>query len=234
MTFAWPPQIVTAFDKARRSEAPLSERLMIIAEVVGREFPGFTEIADAFVRRLDRAKAGDGAPRVGEPFPPFLLPDQDGRLVSFEELLDKGPVVAAFVRGHWCPYCQLNVTALAEVEDRASSASAQIVAISPETQHYSRLLREEAGAKSPFLTDVGAAFALSLNLAIWIDRKFSRAIAESGCDVPLYNGTESWILPIPAVFVVRRDGIVAARHIDPDYRKRLEIDWLLRSIREVS
>ena len=55
---------------------------MIIAEVVGREFPGFTEIADAFVRRLDRAKAGDGAPRVGEPFPPFLLPDQDGRLAS--------------------------------------------------------------------------------------------------------------------------------------------------------
>ena len=52
MTFAWPPQIVTAFDKARRSEAPLSERLMIIAEVVGREFPGFTEIADAFVRRI--------------------------------------------------------------------------------------------------------------------------------------------------------------------------------------
>ena len=81
---------------------------------------------------------------------------------------------------------------------------------------------------------MGAAFALSLNLAIWIDRKFSRAIAESGCDVPLYNGTESWILPIPAVFVVRRDGIVAARHIGPDYRKRLEIDWLLRSIREVS
>ena len=52
--------------------------------------------------------------RPGEPFPPFLLPDQDGRLVSFEELLGRGPVVAAFVRGHWCPYCQLNVTALPE------------------------------------------------------------------------------------------------------------------------
>jgi len=232
MTFAWPPEIVSAFEKARTSEAPLSERLRIIADVVGHEFPGFTEIADAFVRRLDLARAGSTAPQVGEPLPPFLLPDQDGRLVSLEQLLEKGPVVAAFVRGHWCPYCQLNVTALAEIDQKALPA--QIVAISPETQHYSRLLQDEAGATFPFLTDVGAAYALSLNLAIWIDQKFSSAIAQSGCDVPLYNGTESWILPIPAVFVVGRDGIIAGRHIDPDYRQRMEVDWLLGCVGKIS
>lgn len=232
MTFAWPPQVVSAFEEARASEAPLSDRLRIIADVVGNEFPQFTQIADAFVQRLDLAKAGSTAPQVGEQMPPFLLPDQDGRLVSLEELLDKGPVVAAFVRGHWCPYCQLNVTALAEVERPAQPA--QIVAISPETQHFSRLLRDEAGAMFPFLTDVGAAYALSLNLAIWIDQTFSSAIAKSGCDVPLYNGTASWILPIPAVFVVRQDGIITARHIDPDYRQRMEIDWLLGCVGQLA
>ena len=231
MTFAWPPEIVSAFEKARASEAPLNERLRIIADVVGHEFPGFTDVADAFVRRLDLAKAGSTAPQVGERMPLFLLPDQDGRLVALEELLEKGPVVTAFVRGHWCPYCQLNVSALAEIE---RALPAQIVAISPETQHYSRLLQDEAGAMFPFLTDVGAAYALSLNLSIWIDQKFSSAIAQSGCDVPLYNGTESWILPIPAVFVVGRDGVIAARHIDPDYRQRMEIDWLLGCVREIS
>ena len=232
MTFAWPSEIVSAFEKARTSEAPLSERLRIIANVVGTQYPQFTGIADAFVRRLDMAKAGSTAPQVGEPMPPFLLPDQDGRLVTLEELVARGPVVAAFVRGHWCPYCQLNVTALAEVE--RAVLPARIVAISPETQHYSRLLQDEAGATFPVLTDVGAAYALSLNLAIWIDQTFSSAIAQSGCDVPLYNGTESWILPIPAVFVIGRDGIIAARHIDPDYRQRMEIDWLLGCVRKVS
>ena len=225
MTFAWPPEIVSAFEEARTSEAPLSERLRIIANVVGQEFPAFSDIADAFVGRLDRARAGSTAPQIGEPMPSFLLPDQDGRLVALEDLLRQGPLVVAFVRGHWCPYCQLNVTALAEIEQSASPA--QIVAISPETQHYSRLLKDEAGAMFPFLTDVGAAYALSLNLAIWIDQTFSSAIAQSGCDVPLYNGTASWILPVPAVFVVGRDGIIIARHIDPDYRQRMEVDWLL-------
>lgn len=231
MTFAWPPQIVSAFESARRSEAPLGDRLGIIAEVVGREFPEFTEIADAFVERLEHARAGSSAPAVGDMLPSFLLPDQDGQLIALESLLERGPLVVAFVRGHWCPYCQLNVTALAEIEDDALPA--QIVAISPETQHYSRLLKEEAGAHFPFLTDVGAAYTLSLNLAIWIDQTFSRVIAQSGCDVPLYNRSDSWILPIPAVFIVRQDGVITARHIDPDYRQRMEIEQLLSCVRNV-
>jgi peroxiredoxin len=231
MSFPWPPAIVSAFEKARTSEAPLSERLRIVADVVASQFPEFTEIVEAFVGRLDSAKAGESAPAVGVPLPPFILPNQDGRLVKLEDLLTQGPVVVAFHRGHWCPYCHLNIAALVEIEKRVKPA--QIVAISPETQHYTRLLKDECGANFPFLTDIGAAYALSLNLAIWIDQKFSRAIAESGCDVPLYNGTQSWILPIPAVFVVRQDGTIVGRHIDPDYRERVEIDWLLRCVEDL-
>ena len=232
MSLAWPPTITSAFERARTSEAPLGERLKIVADVVAHEYPGFTQIVEAFVARLEKARAGTNAPAVGEPLPPFILPDENGRLMSLEELTGKGPVIVAFHRGHWCPYCHLNMAALAEIEEHVRPA--QIVAISPETQHYTRLLKEETGARFAFLTDVGAAYALSLNLAIWIDQKFSRAIVESGCDVPLYNGTNSWILPIPTVFVVRRDGIIAARHIDPDYRRRMEVDQLLRCVEDLA
>lgn len=231
MAFPWPAEIRTAYDRARTSEAPLGERLRIIAEVVSNRFPDFTETADAFVSRLERARAGENAPKPGERLPSFLLPDQEGRLVSVESLLSNGPVIIAFHRGHWCPYCHLNMVALAEIEGRASPA--QIVAISPETQHYTRLLKEESRAHFPFLTDMGAAYAMSLNLAIWIDQKFSRMIAESGCDVPLYNNSESWILPIPAVFVLDSSGVITARHIDPDYRERMEVDELLRCVEDL-
>ena len=40
-----------------------------------------------------------------------------------------------------------------------------------------------------------------------------------------------WLLPIPAVFVLDRDGIVRARHVDPDYRRRMEIDDLVAAVR---
>jgi peroxiredoxin len=41
-------------------------------------------------------------------------------------------------------------------------------------------------------------------------------------------------LPIPATFVVGRDGLVKARFVDPDFRKRMEIDDLIDALRGAS
>ena len=45
-----------------------------------------------------------------------------------------------------------------------------------------------------------------------------------------FHGNDSWVLPIPATFVVGRDGIVKARFVDPDFRKRMEIDDLVTAL----
>jgi len=50
-------------------------------------------------------------------------------------------------------------------------------------------------------------------------------------DVPAYQGNDSWMLPIPATFVVGQDGRIKARFVDPDYRKRMAIDDLLAALR---
>ncbi len=37
----------------------------------------------------------------GDTAPAFRLPDQDGKIVSSAELLQDGPLVVTFFRGHW-------------------------------------------------------------------------------------------------------------------------------------
>lgn len=217
-----------AFADVRDQPVPLGERLRLIAELVRDRGPQFMDEVDRFVGRLEAARAGASAPQVGEPMPEFVMPDHDGRLVSLAELLAKGPAVIAFHRGHWCIYCRLNMAGLAEVQDRL--APARLVAVSAETQHYTRSLRSEARAEFPFLTDVGGGYALSLNLAIWVDEAMARLIDSAGWDVPAFQGGGGWLLPIPSVFVVRQDGIIAARHVDPDYRRRMELDALLKAV----
>ena len=64
---------------------------------------------------------------------------------TLSSLLDRGPVVLAFHRGHWCPYCRLNMVGLAEIQHQAKPV--QIVAISTEIQQYTQMLRAEAGAE---------------------------------------------------------------------------------------
>jgi peroxiredoxin len=213
-----------AFQDVRDRDVPLRERLDYIAEKVRILSPTYADAVDSFVERLERAGAGVQAPQVGEPMPGFMLPDDQGRLVSLDRLLDVAPVVLAFHRGHWCPYCRLNAVGLAEIENEIKPI--QIVAISAETQRYTREIKAEARAKFPFLTDLGNGYALSLNLAIWVDEAMSSLIAGAGWDIPKYHGQDGWILPIPSVFVVGQDGLIKARHVDPDYRRRLELDDL--------
>lgn len=220
--------IEAAFLQVRSSDLSLTERLRVVADAARVHKPWYAEAIDEFAGRLRQVQVGSEAPQVGEKMPSFILPDHEGQLVAFDEVLERGPAVIAFHRGHWCPFCRLSMIALAEIEQQLKPA--QIVAISTETQRYTRMLREQTGAMFPVLTDMDGAYAMSLSIAVMLDDKLASMISEAGWDVPLYQGGKEWLLPIPAIFVVKQDGIIAARHIDPDYRQRMEIDELLRCV----
>jgi peroxiredoxin len=220
----------SATQRAIAMDAPLRQRLTIIADEVRSLSDVFANAVDAFVGRLQAAEAGALAPAVGDPMPDFLLPDQDGRLVSLQEILSSGPVVIAFLRGHWCPYCKTTATALGDVADAAAASGARIVAIAPENRKYTTRLAEDSGNRVPILTDVDNGYALALNLAIWVDDEMANLILSAGWDVPSYKTGPDWLLPIPATFIVNTSGIVVARYVNADYRTRMEISDILDAL----
>jgi peroxiredoxin len=164
--------------------------------------------------------------------PAFVLPDETGRLVALSSLLERGPVAVMFFRGHWCPYCRLNMRAVTQAEARIRAMVAQVVAIMPETRQFTGHLKAEAQAPFPILTDLDNGYALSLNLAIWLGTEIQQLLSYQ--DMAKFHGNDGWMLPIPAVFVVGRDGLVKARFVDPDFRKRMEIDDLLEALESTS
>jgi peroxiredoxin len=221
-------ELEAAFARARALDLSLADRLHHVAREVRRLSPMFADQVDRFVERLSLAEAGHAAPQVGEKLPNFILPDEQGRLVRLADLLATSPLVVAFHRGHWCPYCRLAVSALADAEARLLPA--RVVAISAETQGYSARLKAEAGAGFPMLTDFAAGYALSLGLAVVVDDQMAGLIGSAGWDVPRYQGFDGWVLPIPAAFVVDQAGVIVARHVDPDYRRRMAIEAMADAI----
>lgn len=209
----------------------LGERLATIAREMRQNNPEGMAVVDRFVARLEAASAGSTAPALGEALPPFMMPDHEGRLTSLPELLDGKPLVMVFHRGHWCPYCRMTIATLAEAQARLEPA--RIVAISAEVQRYTRRIRAEAGARFRFLSDMDADYAASIGLAITIEPALREILEKSGKRVPDFQGSKGWILPIPAVFVLDAGGIIRARHVDPDYRRRMEIDDLVGAVRDL-
>jgi AhpC/TSA family len=135
--------------RCREMDAPLSVRLQTFADDVRTLSPSFADIVDRMVNRLKLSGAGQSAPAPGEPMPPFLLPDQDGRLTNLEDLLSRGPAVISFHRGHWCPYCRLNADALAKIEPEVAARGGQIVAITPELQEFAAELKSDGQLSHP-------------------------------------------------------------------------------------
>ena len=167
------------FKECRDMDASLAERLATFAAAVRSRLPLFAAAVDRLVMRLRENGAGDAAPKQGDPMPPFLLPDETNRLVSLEQLLQAGPVAVTFHRGHWCPYCRININALARANEMISREGGQIVAIVPERQQYAMEFKIDGQAAFPILTDIDNGYAMSLNLAVWVGDELRQAHARS-------------------------------------------------------
>ena len=219
-----------AFRRVRDLDVSVAEQLRAFADAGRQGNPDFAAAVDRLVERLRQYGAGESAPEPGDALPPFVLPDDAGRMVSLNELLTQGPVAVTFHRGHWCPYCRININALALAHQEITAEGGQIVAIMPDRQKFIANFRSEAKVPFPILTDMDNGYALSLNLTIWVGAELHK-LMDGRRNIPEFQGNSSWMLPIPATFVVGRDGRIRARFMDPDYRKRMAIADMLVALR---
>jgi peroxiredoxin len=212
-------------------DASLEQRLDAYSKAIRDYVPSYADAVDRLVERLAVNGAGATSPQPGDPMPGFLLPDEGGRLVSLDELLRDGPVAVTFHRGHWCPWCRISARALAQAHGEITGLGGQVAAVMPDLQKFAAEFKAEALSPFPVLTDVDNGYALSLNLAVWLGTDLERLLASFGRSVPDYQGNDAWVVPIPATFVVGRDGRVVARFVDPDFRQRASIMQLIDALK---
>ena len=224
-------QIEESFLRCRSLEAPLADRLLALADDLRRISPHFQAVVDELIARLAENNAGTSAPKIGDTMPTFLLPDERGRLCRLDDLLGEGPVALAFNRGHWCPYCRINIDALARAEEEVAAEHRHVAAIVPDRQRFAAWLKADANAPFPVLTDMDNGYAASLGLSIYVGDELKSLMTSSGWNPSLSQGTDNWTLPIPATFIIGTDGIVCGRFVDPDYRMRMAIEDMIVALR---
>jgi peroxiredoxin len=165
-------------------------------------------------------KAGDTAPQ-------FTLKDPEGNDVSSRDLLARGPLVVSFYRGVWCPYCNLELQALQMALPDISARGANLVAISPQTAPNSRKSQRENKLSFPILSDVRSEVADAFGIRFALPEKLVELYKTFKNDLPTFNDDPSWVLPMPARYVIGTDGVIAYAEINPDYTRRPDPSELL-------
>ena len=195
------------------------------------------EIRDAMIR-ADMELAASGisqrALRAGDRAPDFTLPDARGDSLWLKDLLAASPVVLSFYQGGWCPYCNLELRALQQALPEITRLGAKLVAVSPETPDESLSTEEKNALAFPVLSDAGSTAAKSFGIAYDLAEELRPVYARFGHALPDKNGDESWVLPIPATYVIDSDGIIALAFVDVDYRNRLEPAEILAALQALS
>lgn len=221
-----PDPLGEAFRKICAAELPLGERLALFTAAVETHGEPFAVAYQSLITQLDAASAGLTAPAIGDQLPPFLLPDHRGRLVDLDGLLERGPLVVSFNRGHWCEYCQLELRAFAEAHTRLAARGAQVVSIMPERAEYTSKVRALTKDTVGVLSDVDNGYALSLGILMWLGDTVRGLYQQFGLDIERYQGNGMWFVPIPATFVVDRHARIVARKVDPDFRSRMDMETI--------
>lgn len=223
-----------AFHRVCEIDAPLRERLAIFEAAVRAHGVPFAEVYDDLVARLETGSIGEATPEPGEAMPTFCLPDLAGRLVRLEALLETGPLVISFNRGHWCEYCGIELKTLADEKPDIAALGARIVSIMPEHRGLLAKVDARTGGQLILLSDQDNGYALSLGLVIWLGDRVRQLYLEHNLRIDTFQGNDAWFVPVPATFVIGRDGVIAARFVDPDFRKRMEIEEILAALRSLA
>ena len=184
---------------------------------------------DAFAESLGR-RTYPSALRQGTHAPPFALPDHRGEIVRLPHLLAHGPVVLTFYRGLWCPYCNLQLRAYQGMLPDLAARKAQLVAISPQTPDNSLTTVERLALTFHVLSDVGSNLAEQFGILLSLDAPIRQTYTDLGVDLEALNSDPTGRVPVPATYVVKPDGVIAAAWIDGDFRNRAEPSEILAAL----
>lgn len=164
--------------------------------------------------------------------PDFRAKDQNGNEVELKDLRRKGPVVIIFYRGYWCPYCSKELQKLEDSLPLINQKGAQLVAITSEKKDGIAKTVEKTKATYSIISDEDLKIMKAYDVAYPVDEKTIARYKMAGFDLVANNGQKSGAvyLPIPAVYIIGKDGEIKYRFFDADYRNQALIKDILDNL----
>ena len=184
--------------------------------------PQVVDAARRSIQALSKTGLVAKAVKAGETAPLFRLRCRRGGFIALSDLLECGPVVISFFWGDWCPFCLLELNALAAARPEIERLGATLVALSPQARAEPPLPGSDGEPSFPILRDPGCEIAARYRIAFTIPQQFRSAYLALGYANSTKTGSNGWVVPMPATYVHDRTGLIVLSYLDADHSARLE------------
>ncbi|MEV6942635.1 peroxiredoxin-like family protein [Streptomyces sp. NPDC051172] len=213
----------------------LNAELRTFYEARQQQIPAeIREIMHRAGQELADSGQADRALTVGARAPRFSLPTATGQTLALDDLLTAGPVVLTFYRGAWCPYCNIALRSLQQHHEAIAARGARLVAVSPQIPDESVTLSEKHDLAFDVLSDIGSDTAKQYGLAFDLPDDLAAVYDKLGFDLQRVNDGHPRTLPLPATYVIDRDGVIRWAFVDTDYTTRAEPADILAALDALS
>lgn len=170
---------------------------------------------------------------VGTRLPAFAVRDVHGAAVEFSPDSLASPVVLIFYRGGWCPYCNAHLAELVTAEERLLEMGFRVIFLSADRPEMLRSSLKEPDIRYTLLSDSRMEAARALGIAFRVDDATVEKYKSHGIDLERASGETHHELPVPAVFLADRSGVLRFVHANPDYKVRIKSAELLAAAQRV-
>ncbi len=176
----------------------------------------------------------DQAKKEGDHYIDFTLPNVDGKQVKLSEKLKDGPIILTFYRGGWCPYCNLQLKAYQDHLEQFKAAGGQLIAISPESMESAETTVKKHELQYEILTDNLNKEARKYGLVFKLPEDLKEVYLKFGLDLEKNQGNDSWELPIPATYVIDKNGKIVYSFLNVDYVQRAEPKDIINALKKLN
>ena len=165
---------------------------------------------------------------IGETLPNANFQNPKGEYIQLKALLEEKPTVLVFYRGGWCPYCNVQLSGLVEIEEDVLELGYQIVAISPDDYKNLQSTIENNSTKYKLLSDPNGKFIKEIGIAFKTSSSLKEYITGKG-----QKGETSSVMPAPTVMIVDKKGVIKFEYINPNYKERISGEMLLSVLKNI-
>jgi peroxiredoxin len=155
----------------------------------------------------------------------------DGKKVALTDLYKDQNVVIIFYRGFWCPKCNKHLSEFATKAKDLEAKGVRLIAITPETQEGIEKTKEKTGADFTIVSDTDGsllrAFDVDYNVTEGYVNKVNEMLKVS---ISENNAIGENKLPVPATYVINKEGTIIYSHFNPDYAQRASIEDILAAL----